>query len=116
MEKSTYIQRLTEDIVHQVERQMKKDGNERRVGLQAAFDSLRYRANYIDETELRIAYILGKAIAFFDLDIKDVKIIVKPGACSVCRTKDGKIIPSDTLGILELPPFHPNCRCDIEEV
>lgn len=117
-----YVQRLVEDLVRQVGRQLQQgrfSGNSTSsivAAIRTVFDTLRYRANYIDIAELRTAYILGKSTANYDLGRLKARVVVNANACTICQGFRDRVILTDTQGIGDLPPFHPNCTCDIEYI
>lgn len=117
-----YTQRLVEDLVRQVRRQVQQarlSGSstfDMTVAIRTVFDTFRYRSNFIDITELRNAHILGKVIAHSDLGRTKVRIVTQAGACKMCRGFDGREVLTDAYGMSDLPPFHPNCICDIEYI
>lgn len=115
-----YIQRLTDDLVRQVGRQVDRNGdmstNDLAIAVRTVFDTLRYRANYIDETEMRAAFVLGQSAGYDDLGVEEVRVIAQPAACPVCQGHALKVVATDAMGLADLPPFHPNCRCGIERI
>jgi hypothetical protein len=115
-----YVSRLEEDLLHQIDRQVRRGQDlnlspaEIGDSVKSAFDSLRYRANLIDESELYGAYIRGEAEAFRDLKVEELIVHVSSGACEDCQDYRDQVIKIESFDSYDLPPFHPNCRCGIE--
>lgn len=105
------LDRLEEDLFDKIEKNIDSSSNTIK-WIQAIFDSLRYRVNFIDRNELRRGFILGKAIAYKDKNFKELKIKLNSGACNICKEKANSSLKL-TEPIIYLPPFHPNCSCDI---
>ena len=75
-------------------------------------DSLFYRAGLIERTLGHKAYIAGKLALYRSNDIKQIRIVAVEGG-SDHAAWDGVVIVTDEVSLNDLPPFHPNCRCDI---
>ena len=115
-----YINRLTENVVKSLQRNV--DNNELpteiKTKTRAVFDTLQYRAEFIEDVEVRKAYSLGiiagaKAKAVHDIDIKVWSTIISDEACVNCQAKNGQLIPVANITIEDLPPYHAGCQCTL---
>lgn len=76
-------------------------------------DVLEFRIRFIERTLMKKANILGKLAAFRGNGIQRVVVRSDPDGEDFI-TKDGLVIDLTTSISNDFPPFHPNCRCDIE--
>ena len=52
-----------------------------------------------------------------DLFYQYFRVVCEPGACEECQQKSGSLVKvSDAKVGVNYPPFHPNCKCSIEEL
>ena len=77
-----------------------------------AIDTLEYRVRFIERTILHQAYVLAKVAAMKLNGIQRVKVVANP------EGEDYSIwnnVVIDLAGVSpeDLPPFHPNCTCDL---
>ena len=77
-----------------------------------SIDSLRYRAKFIERTVAHKAKIAGKFALFKTNNVLRVRVIAKPGGEDY-DVWHNLVIDVNSVNLEELPPFHPNCRCDI---
>jgi len=117
-----YVYRLEEDvgrlIVNKLGVLFKLDTSleELKKTVKIIFDSLRFRANCIDDAELEKAFILGQAYALMDEGVEEVEIVVNEGACDKCLARKGERVLLETFNVDRLPVYHPFCRCTIRTV
>lgn len=115
-----YIHRLEEDLIHHVTRsiqtgdQLGLSDSDIANRVKVIFESLRYRANQIDKSELFWSFTIGKLRAMEDSSVKSFIIHSEPRACSQCLGHDGQVVEIQGLGKYDIPPFHPHCECSIE--
>jgi len=74
--------------------------------------TLRYRAKFIERTVAHKAKIAGKFALFKTNNVLRVRVIAKPGGEDY-DVWHNLVIDVNSVNLEELPPFHPNCRCDI---
>lgn len=83
--------------------------------LKAVFDSIRYRANFIDRTEFYRAYNVGFQVGC------EVQGIEKLGIesnldCDICASKHKTEVKTNITNVLALAPFHPLCQCSLYKI
>jgi SPP1 gp7 family putative phage head morphogenesis protein len=76
------------------------------------------RSEMIARTETAFADIHGNVETYRDMDVKFCMWVTADTApCVECSSMNGKIFPlpdpTDAVLVDNLPPLHPNCRCDI---
>lgn len=104
------IQHLKDDLVDRIYRSERT-----KQVIEAAFDSLEYRLDFIQATELAYARNLGRLVGLKNLQITHLFVSKKEDTdCETCKA--GLRIPNnrDILEMNQIPPFHPNCTCQIE--
>lgn len=92
-------------------------------------ENARWRARRIAITESARAYNLGQMAAVESLDfIAGFKLLLSADACPMCHMINrlcpiirkggsfGKNGKNETYRDLKMPPFHPGCRCALQEV
>ncbi len=106
-----YVDKLIRDTVSSIRRNV-KDSPE--VGLQthSVFDVLKFRAQFIEDVEIRKAYTYGVALGMRDAGYIEAYSQVKNTECDSCGSAP------DTINIMsividDLPPYHANCSCTI---
>ena len=80
-----------------------------------AIDKLSYRIDFIEKTKIHKTYILAKAAAMKENGVSYVRVIASQDSDHY-HTYDGLVIELKGSVPTDLPPFRPNCECDIEEV
>lgn len=78
--------------------------------IEVLFDSMKFRAVQIEDSEVTRARMVGKVAAMASLGFKEYKVIADETACSKCKTLSG-IKSIDNID--DIPPHHPNCTCNI---
>lgn len=119
LELDALMDRLFNEFSHDVDRLFKDasvktsadllDDSEGRL----AIDVLEYRIRFIERTLTHKAYILGKAAAMRRNGVQFVKVSSNPEGEDY-NTWNGLVIDLTAVSPSDLPPFHPNCTCDIE--
>ena len=101
------IKRLFSDAASNVTAQLSK-------GLIGAeiLDSLAYRADFIERTVEHSAYISGKLALYKSNNIENIKVIATEGGSDYTKW-NGIVMKLEDVTLQQLPPFHPNCKCDI---
>lgn len=105
-----YVQRLTNDIIASMKRNMNPDSLV--ASTRAVFDTLSYRVQLIEETEAKKAYNYGKFIALKLNGATKIQFFAQDAVCKSCNNevKDVSLLHFDSI-----PPFHPNCNCQIDK-
>jgi hypothetical protein len=75
-------------------------------------DSLSYRIDMIERTLHHSAYISGKLALYKSNNIENIKVIATKGGSDYADW-NGMVIKVGDVNLNQLPPFHPNCKCDI---
>ncbi len=89
--------------------------NGMRTELMAVFDSLEYRLAFIERTEKAYARNLGRLVGFKNMPISTLFVSEHPESeCVNCKPGIRISNNRDILEMNQLPPFHPNCSCQIE--
>jgi ribosomal protein L37AE/L43A len=81
--------------------------------LHAVFDAVRYRIDFIWDVEVRKAYSFGRILGMRFLGDFAVESVPHADACERCHARSERIDLVEFLGIDDLVPHHPNCRCRI---
>lgn len=76
-------------------------------------DILEYRIRFIERTLLHRAYILGKVAAMRNNGIQRATVKSNPNGEDY-EIWHNVVIDLDGLSLENLPPYHPNCQCDLE--
>jgi hypothetical protein len=75
-------------------------------------DSLSYRVDLIQRTLHHSAYISGKLALYKSNNVENIKVIATKGGNDYADW-NGMVIKVADVSLSQLPPFHPNCKCDI---
>lgn len=103
----SYIEALAEDIKDLLKSKLKNTVDKEKAVV-LAFDSLRYRAQFIATTEIRRAFIWGKVAGWKDQGKTKIQIV--PGSSE----DPSGILNLDELDSFDpLPPFHPHDSSDV---
>ena len=79
-----------------------------------ALDSLAYRVDLIYNTELEKSYNYGKMLGLKVAGTNQVMFITtKTDACEKCKSHANEKYDIITLGIHDIVPLHPNCKCSL---
>jgi len=117
------IQKLASDtinlITYRIDEQLNDTSlfnNEKDVlrELRVAFDTVRYRTDFIWNTELSKAYNFGRLLGIRFLNQYGFQLIAHPDSCEQCQMLDGRIILANNADIEDVPPFHPSSRMKFE--
>jgi SPP1 gp7 family putative phage head morphogenesis protein len=73
-----------------------------------------YQFERLARTESAFAAISGSREQMADLGVTHVRWLFQSGACPVCLSFDGLLIPIEDTA--RHPPAHPSCLCDISPV
>jgi ribosomal protein S27AE len=113
------LERLVEDTIHLIVRRLNSESQGTNlVGpqeelvqeLHVAFDTLRYRTDFIWDMELRKAYSYGRILGVRYQKEYGVQLVAHPEACERCKSMDGKIIHAGAIDMEDLPPYHAASR------
>ena len=78
------------------------------------FDALKHRTAMIDNSEIMRAYNYGLASGFRATNVKEIKSKRNGShSCAICDSNILVYKQSDVIIYHELPPFHPNCTCNL---
>jgi len=78
-----------------------------------AIDVLEYRMRFIEHTLLHKAYILGKVAAMRSSGVQRARIKSDPEGEDY-QIWHNIVIDLNDISLENLPPYHPNCECDLE--
>ena len=79
---------------------------------QTAFDSTRYRTDFIQDVEVRRAYNFGRVLGG-ESRSSILKVTASAGACDRCRAACDRLGETDHISLTDTPPFHPGCKCSL---
>jgi hypothetical protein len=102
------IDRLFKDAAVKTQTQLAFQDDER-----LAIDTLEYRIRFIERTLLHKAYIFGKVAAMRKNGVQRAVIQADPEGEDY-DIWHNVVIDLNDLALENLPPYHPNCQCDIE--
>lgn len=106
------LKQLRSAIARQIDQEIKSDTI---VKAKAVFDALRFRNDFIEETETDRARNLGKITAAKDLGFTKFKSVSSSGSsCESCLLISKKVIDINNVSVDELMPHHPGCTCSLE--
>jgi len=77
-----------------------------------AFDSTRYRTDFIQDVEVRRAYNFGRVLGGASQN-KVMRVIPDAGACERCLSSSARIGEAEHISLTDTPPFHPGCKCSL---
>ena len=80
----------------------------------SAFDSVRYRADFIWDVEFRKVYNYGRLLGARSLGKSGFVFRAGPNACDECKAMDGRFIGMDIASLEDVPPLHPHSKMQIE--
>lgn len=111
-----YITSLVDDVVVAVKRNVKKTDSvqDATKTILSVFDSFEYRTRFIEDVEIRKAYIYGRAIAMKNSGVSYLKVVLNGESCDGCKNKADDIIETKYLSIAKVPPYHAACDCGLE--
>lgn len=75
-------------------------------------DKLQFRIRFIEETMTHKAYTLAKVTAMRDNGINQARVESQPGGEDY-PIWNNVVIDLNSVTPEDLPPFHPNCKCDL---
>lgn len=113
---SSYIARLMDTILKQLDNTKTREivPSELEMYVSSVFDSLRFRSTTIYVSERVKAYNYGVLIGLQKRGIEKAKVINNEVGCEECQ-RHNESIPLLNATINDIPGFHPNCKCVIEE-
>ena len=111
-----YINRLVRDITSSLKRNVPLENGtttpESLSVVRSVFDTLRYRADFIENVEIDKARTLGEALALRNSGQRFVLVRGSGGGCERCRhTHD---VDTYFMVLEDVPPFHANCKCELK--
>jgi len=113
---SSSIARLMDSILKQLDNTKTREivPSELEMYVSSVFDSLRFRSTSIYISERVKAYNYGVLIGLQKRGIGKAKVINNETGCEECQ-RHNESIPLLNATINDIPGFHPNCKCVIEE-
>lgn len=77
-----------------------------------------YNTARLIRTETMATYAKASRNSYRELGVDKLEILAeKVQCCDICRSYDGNIIATSSAEVgLDIPPFHPNCRCCVVPV
>ncbi len=101
------IERLFSESANRVTQQLS-------LGLTGAdiIDAIGYRASFIESTMRHKAYMAGRLAIYKSNNITHVKVIATEGGADYDEW-NGMILKVADIELAHLPPFHPNCKCEV---
>jgi hypothetical protein len=102
------------DVQRLFRQAMSRTGRELAVGMREdlSVDRLEFRIRFIERTLTHKAYIMSKVAAMQANDITHAKVRAFPDGEDFHAWND-VVIELNSITPDDLPPFHPNCRCDL---
>tara|TARA_R110002126_G_scaffold179423_5_gene328437 strand:+ start:2309 stop:4396 length:2088 start_codon:yes stop_codon:yes gene_type:complete len=102
------------DVQRLFRQSMSRTGRELAVGQREdlSVDRLEFRIHFIEKTLTHKAYIMSKVAAMQANDITHAKVKAFPDGEDFHAWND-VVIELNSITPEDLPPFHPNCRCDL---
>jgi hypothetical protein len=104
----TDVDRLFRDASIETASQLASKDEER-----LAIDVLEYRIRFIERTLLHKAYILGKVAAMRNNGVQQAIVKSDPEGEDY-QIWHNIVIDLNDISLENLPPYHPNCQCDLE--
>jgi SPP1 gp7 family putative phage head morphogenesis protein len=80
--------------------------------LHIAFDTVRYRIDFIWDSEIRKSYNYGKVLGMRFLNSNEFTYVANANACESCLSIAGKTFNSHSTTIDDVIPHHSNCKCE----
>lgn len=105
-----YIDRLTNDTVNSLKRNLKEDSPDLHLITHSVFDVLKYRTKFIEDVEVRKAYSYGMVLGMRDAGHSTVHLNVPGDECEACNSLPS-IIDTSVSALDDVPPYHANCNC-----
>ena len=111
------INRLMNNVRSKVKQHLKlKDRQEALQRISVSFETSKYRVDFGIKYQLARAYNYGYALTAKALDRDSVRVVSAEAPCKECGPRIGDEITIDGDIYDKLPPFHPNCTCELEMV
>lgn len=116
------IDRLAESTISLIRRRIDSiDGNVKLTQVKsnyiqevhAAFDSTRFRADFIWDVELRKAYNFGRVLGMRFQNTAEVSHVALQDACERCKVNADIPASPFLLDIDDIAPHHPGCKCKL---
>jgi hypothetical protein len=110
-----YINRLVRDVISSLKRNVLLENSsstpESMAIVRSVFDTLRYRADFIENVEIDKAHALGEALA---LRNSGNRFLVVRGSSAGCdRCKHVENLDTHFMVMEDVPPFHASCKCEL---
>lgn len=102
------IDRLFDSLIRKIHNHLSVDPRDETKTIGLLFETSKYRARLIDIATARQSYIYGKALGYKYLGHSQVVTVPQLGSSHTKR-----VIDLERVSLSDLPPFTPNCRCDI---
>lgn len=106
-----YVNKLTEDVISALKRNVKVDTQDVVATSRAVFESMQYRARFIEDVEVRKAKNLGVAYGARNSGQFGFRFLSKDGACPTCSAHHDQVADLHYITLDDLPPFHAECGC-----
>jgi ribosomal protein L37AE/L43A len=112
-----YINKLITDTNNSLKRHLKDDlqTDSLLINTRNVFDSLKFRAEHIEDFELNKAFHLGQAVGLRDSGFDKLAIEIEGEACDDCQKRGKNLLSSDVLTLDEVPGYHPGCKCKFKK-
>ena len=111
-----YINKLTEDVVRTLQRNMAdiSDPSQAAVQARAVFDALKYRTDFIEDVEVRKAHSYGQIEGnrLLGLEIA-TSMATGENPCLECISRQERPFEIEFATIDDVPPHHANCNCTL---
>lgn len=109
---SVLIKRLSMDLLSAIRKRVDTDNpNDRIFTLRVVFDALKYRVDFITNSEITRAHNLGKIYRAILDGSRTSKIVTGTDSCDTCKEYGKQILSLESFTIHNAPPHHPNCKC-----
>jgi hypothetical protein len=84
--------------------------------LHAAFDSVKYRLDFLLDVESRKAYNYGRVLGMRFTGSFNLESVESSGACERCENRSDLVLFASAITVDDTPPYHPGCRCKLKVV
>lgn len=112
-----YINRLTEHVINALRRNVNNELplEEMPRIVRAVFESVEYRADFIEDVEVRRANRYGQVVAARAIGVQKMvsDLSNHNDTCHTCLHKEGHPIDTITITLDDVPPYHAGCNCTL---
>ena len=114
-----YINKLIEDINGTLKRNISEDLPVEEIvsRTQIVFDTLKFRANFIEDVEMRKAQEAGSSLALRDQGNRYLEVTKTEKCdegCKTCNSKRGSLLDTANMSLEDVPPYHSGCTCGLK--